>query len=103
MNIPKKLKIGGIYYNIKQVDKISHSDEEAGLFMAEDQIIQLKKGKSEFMHQTLLHEIFHGINMELGESATEFLSQAFFQVIQDNPTLFQHNKKGGVKHVSKKD
>lgn len=90
MHIPTRIKIGGIVYTVKQVEKISREDEEAGLITGEEQQIELRKGKPDFMHETFLHEIFHAINMELPEREVEFLAQAMYQIIKDNPRVFQN-------------
>lgn len=90
MHIPNRIKIGGLTYTVKQVEKVSRDDNEAGLIVTEDQSIELRKGKPDFMHITLLHEIIHGINMELPEVEVEFFAQALYQVIKDNPKMFEN-------------
>ncbi len=90
MIIPKGLKIGGhnITINIRELD----SSDDSGMR-------QMRKNKDVIVidtdlprsqqEATLLHEIFHVINIELDEKEVEFLAQAFYQIIADNPPFLK--------------
>lgn len=86
MRIPGKIKIGGIIYKIKIVDDMK---DKAGEYDSSKQTIFICKAKQGSMEVTLLHEILHAINNEMGEVETEFLAQALYQVIKENPKIFQ--------------
>lgn len=87
MKIPKKLKVGGLVYTVDIVDEVDDGDS-AGKILGSKQSIQIAKGADDYVKLTLLHEVLHAINNELKETEIEFLSQAFYQVIKDNPELF---------------
>jgi hypothetical protein len=93
MKIPEKLKIGGIYYDVKVAEEL---ENRTGEFDFTKLQIVLEKNKPEVMELTLLHEIFHVINNEVREDIIEFFAQSMYQIMQDNPELFSVSK-GGVK------
>lgn len=99
MQIPKKVRIGGIDYPIKFVPAPTSSDGALcyGTFDQEHSIIELNAEKGlphDRMCQTLLHEILHGVmyhynlTPEDEEVIVTTLSRGLFQVIQDNPKVF---------------
>lgn len=100
MNIPEKIKIGGITYQIKIVDVIDDDSSVAGRINTNKCLIQLTNGDSQFMLQTFWHEILHAINMEMPEERIEFCAQAIHQVVVDNPTMF--GKRGDTKQKNGK-
>lgn len=87
MTVPNKLKIGGLVYDVTIVGE-DLLPEQAGDIVSNKKAIRILKSDDDFMFITLLHEIFHAINMEMPEERIEFLAQAFFQVVVDNPKLF---------------
>lgn len=88
MKIPKSLKIGGLTYKIEEVDEVDDGDS-AGKIVGTKQLIQIGHATNDYMKLTLVHEILHAINAEVKESEIEFLAQALYQVIKDNPELFK--------------
>lgn len=92
MRIPESIKVGGIRYSVEVVDKIDESDAQ-GEINYEECRIRIKKGNADAMKQTFIHEMFHAINIDFDEERVEFLSVLFYQIVQDNPTIF-----GGEKH-----
>lgn len=93
MQIPSNIKVGGIRYKVKVVGTDDIGDKTAGQINTEKCTMKVLKGDPQFMHVTFLHEILHAINMEFGEETIEFLAQSLYQVIADNPKIFE----GGVK------
>lgn len=88
MNIPDKLKVGGIFYSVRIMEPEDVSDKIGGQINTERCVIKVLKGDPQFMQETFLHELFHAINMEIEEEKIEFLAQAMMQVLVDNPKLF---------------
>jgi len=100
MQIPKKLKVGGLRYDIRVCTEDELPDV-AGDFTSNKKLIRLLKADNDYMCVTLLHEILHAMNMEMPEERIEFLAQGLYQVIADNPILFKEElppKKRGVRH-----
>lgn len=91
MNLPKKLKIGGIVYSVEQKKDIDDG-ECAGKIHTDKQLIELSEGTPDYMKVTLIHEILHAINNEVKETDVEFYAQALYQVIKENPELFKEVK-----------
>lgn len=88
LNVPKKLKIGGNTYAVLKVDAEELGSHTAAQIDFFKQTIKIAKATENAMQVSLLHEIFHGINMEFEEERVEFLAQAFHALIVDNPQLF---------------
>ena len=99
MQIPKRVRIGGIDYTIKHVPRLVSADGDLcnGLFDSNRSVIELNsendlsQGRIE---QVLVHEILHGIvfttglNLEDEEITVNVLAKGLYQVIKDNPQLF---------------
>ena len=99
MQIPKRVRIGGIDYAIKHVSRLVSADGDLcnGLFDSNRSVIELNsenelsQGRIE---QVLIHEILHGIvfttglNLEDEEITVNVLAKGLYQVIKDNPQLF---------------
>lgn len=99
MQIPKRVRIGGIDYTIKHVPRLVSDDGDLcnGLFDSNRSVIELNsenelsQGRIE---QVLIHEILHGIvfttglNLEDEEITVNVLAKGLYQVIKDNPNLF---------------
>lgn len=98
MQIPDKVRIGGVDYNIKFEERLNngaqlaygHIDYDAALIRI-DTNLREEQGKC----QTLLHEILHGIakhfelEIEGDEDTVDKLAKGLFMVIQDNPNMFK--------------
>lgn len=83
MNIPKKIKVGGLTYKVIIVDAIKDSTAQAQT-RHDEQVILLRKMKKTRMEQTFFHEIMHCINNELNEVEIESIAVGIFQVLKDN-------------------
>lgn len=94
MQIPKQVKVGGIRYKVKIVESDEVDEKVGAVISAEKCTIKLVKGEKQFMEEAFLHELFFTINMEYEEPIVEFFAQSLYQIIVDNPTLFQ----GGERH-----
>lgn len=88
---PKKIKIGGMTYQVTTVTAESEELEDgiAAKIDAVKGTIRVLEGHPVFMQVSLLHEVLHAINMEFPEERIEFLAQALNQIIVDNPQLFE--------------
>ena len=92
MKIPKKVKVGGLSYNIEIVDDLGDAsacgttDYNKGLITIE------KATNKEFEQQVFLHEVLHAINNEMPEERIEFLAMALYQFIKENPEVFNNNE-----------
>jgi hypothetical protein len=95
MQIPKKIKIGGRLYSIFIVSEDDFDDKSAGEIATDKGWIKIVQGQKSFIEQTLLHELFHAINTQLSEETIEFLAQAWYQIMIDNPGIFRG---GEAKH-----
>jgi hypothetical protein len=86
--IPNKIKIGGLLYDVKLVDRFS----ENGLLDPVALEITVGKNKESKMMSVLLHEIIEGINLEfclgLEHDTIDRLEHLLFQVLRDNKLDF---------------
>lgn len=97
MKIPEKIKVGGITYQVKQVDKIDKSiigeGFTVGLWEPLDCNIYLVKNANEqakeryFLHE-VIHALFDHCNLKQSEDKVERLSSALYMFIKDNPEIF---------------
>ena len=94
MIIPKTIKIGGLTYKVEVVDKMD-DDSAVGKTYFQELKIRVGKAEPDFMLQTFMHEIMHTINGEIPEVEIEFLSMSLFQVIKDNPQIFEGGGNNG--------
>ena len=100
MNIPSTVKVGGILYDVSEVDHAMCVDQKEVKGKIEYDFckitirndIQSKQG----MEQTFLHELVHAMERERGlewgennELYTEELAKVLHQVIIDNPDMFK--------------
>jgi hypothetical protein len=101
MNIPNKVKIGGLDYNIKESDVIVIDDKcnYGGVIRYQLGLIEIKKDMSITQkEQAFIHEILHGItddrHIELEEDKEEDIIDSFasglLAFIKDNPDLFNN-------------
>ena len=81
----KKLKIGGNIYTVKTVNS-GEIENDCGECATNKLLIRIADDVVEAAYApTLLHEIIHAINISLDEKETEFMTQAIYQVLVDNP------------------
>ena len=90
--IPKRVKVGGLIYQVKIVDKIGGEDC-SGLIDGNKLIISIEKADIDAMNEVFLHEIFHAMNMEWPEERTESTAMQMYQVLVDNKGIFDYGKK----------
>ena len=90
MKKPKKIVILGKTYKIKYLKKLSKRGE-VGHISTLNRIIEIKKCDKEIMESALLHEVIHGILMELGfgdeinnEHLVCSLETGLYQVLKEN-------------------
>lgn len=99
MQIPKKVRIGGIDYIVKHIPRLVSADGDLcnGIFDSNKCEIQLNSENdlsTVRMEQILIHEVLHGmvfttgLNLEDEEITVNVLSKCLYQVIKDNPNLF---------------
>ena len=100
MKIPKRIKVGGVIYKVKQVKKINRIDENhgktVGLWNSEKAVIYLDKNlEKQMKEQCFIHELFHALfdhcAIEQNEDKVDLLSTALYMVIKDNPKIFSGN------------
>jgi hypothetical protein len=96
LNIPKVIKIGGIRYKVIVKENVD-AENAVACIDTERQEIQLQKAVRASMECNFIHEIFHAINVSLDEEKVEFLAQAMYQIIVDNPKMFGGDKIHGKK------
>lgn len=87
MIIPTNIKIGGVIYDIEIVEEIE--DSAIAKIYFDKQLIRVQKAKEDFMNQAFLHEVFHAMNGEMGETDVEFFAVSLYQIIKDNPEMFK--------------
>jgi hypothetical protein len=94
MQIPSKVKILGITYDIEEVDVINREIFRLGEINYVSSKIKILSDLSvEKKEETLLHEIYHGIfnalEMDYHDEVTiQKLAAVLHQIIKDNPKLF---------------
>lgn len=101
MNIPDKVRIGSIDYEVKHTNDVIIVDHKEcyGDINYDKKVIRI--GNNIQSHQgeeeTFLHELVHGIVYERdfsydkndNETITEELARGLHQVIRDNPEIFK--------------
>ena len=96
MQIPTQVKVGGISYRVELCEPETKLDDKTAARLSSDKCwIRILKGDKPFMEEAFLHELFHTINIEMSEETVEFLAQALYQIVVDNPSIFEG---GEVKH-----
>lgn len=94
MNVPDKIKIGGLSYDVLETENISLGMNYNAEILYGSQKINLRpmaKGQKE---RTFLHEVLHGIYDNLGyinhdEKQIDELAGSLYALIIDNPELFK--------------
>jgi len=98
MKIPEKVKIGGVNYEIRDVENLNDGQSVLyGKIDYENFIIELNTKYNQIDHKciVLLHEILHGIlnqvtlEVENEELLVEVMSKGLYQIIKDNPEIFK--------------
>jgi len=95
MNIPEKLEVAGITYDIKEVPKddpdLNHGHLTGPQYMVKQWIKLSKENKGDYKGQCFTHEFVHAIcdaldisncNIEINERFVESFSQLLYQVIK---------------------
>lgn len=99
MTIPDKVRICGVDYIVTEIEHVIEDDELCyGTLDPTFGEIQLSMRMSrELQGMTLLHEILHAIEFQYGilalrddEETVDRLSKALYQVIMDNPKVFNN-------------
>lgn len=94
MVITDKVKIGGISYKVIQCDAPSEENHNVdGQIIYHKQELRLKRDIDiDYKENIFIHEIIHGIFEMIGyeqdENLVTRLSNALYQVIKDNPEIF---------------
>jgi hypothetical protein len=94
MNIPDKVKIGGINYNVIYTDVVDATNRniDGQIIYDKQEIRLLKTMPAEYMECVFLHEIIHGAfdfcNIDNNEDVVRRLSTAMYQIVKDNPDIF---------------
>lgn len=87
MKIPAKIKVGGLWFDVKQVPS-DEVDDDYGTASSSKQTIKLNKELPQDVKElTFLHEILHCINGEMEEKEVEFIAFGLFQVLKDNKLI----------------
>ena len=87
MKIPSKIKIGAIWWKIKEVEptELDIENETCGDQAETTQLIRINRSLSKEMKElTLLHEVLHCIDGQLDHNLVELLSSSLHQVISEN-------------------
>ena len=93
----KKVKIGGLTYDVSSVEGLDKQEGELGLLGRIDYHglkIKVEKALAEQMQQQILiHEIVHGILIEAGythhkEEQADRIGKVLYQVLKDNDFSF---------------
>jgi len=94
MEIPERVKIGGIIYTVRLMDNVSEEDRQVdGYILYDKQEIRIKKGMPEdYTGKVFLHEVLHGVlnfcALEQDEAIVERLANCLHQVLKDNKLHF---------------
>lgn len=95
MRIPKKIKIGGLTYEVEITDRLAlGSANVSAEIIYTDLIIRVAPAVQSKMEADFIHEVVHGMLVHMGhkdhdEQQVEALAQAIYMVIQDNPEMFR--------------
>ena len=99
MKITKAIKIGGIIYDVVETDRLHSGNNYTAEINYRKSVIEISSNLSkQRKHRDFLHEIIHGIYDNLGytehdEKVIDELAGALYQVIIDNPEVFNSNEK----------
>ncbi|MGX4555734.1 hypothetical protein ACWJWN_16945 [Clostridioides difficile] len=103
MNIPKQVKVGGLFYKIEETEEpiLVNNQLCCGLADYGTETIKLSNNlqSQRVKEATFLHELFHCIfrdrciESEDEEYLVDVLAKGLHQVIIDNPYMFETNEK----------
>lgn len=94
MNIPEKVKIGGITYAVEVTENLKLGNARySGEIDYCDLVIRVCPNAQGKMDVDFVHELLHGVFDHLGykdhdEKMIDELAHALYMVIEDNPDMF---------------
>lgn len=92
MQFPTKIKIGGQYIRVIVTDDVPGDNN--GFWDSRKATIYIYKSMPASEQEvTLIHEILHALNNEIGHKDIEWLAQGLYQVMRDNGLDFSGRKK----------
>lgn len=98
INIPSKIKVGYKDYEVRRMERLDDNEHLLyGEVQYNNELINLCSRYPENQQKcTLIHELTHAIDnmldIGLSEGQVEKLGAGFYQVIKDNPQMFQLKK-----------
>ena len=99
MQIPEMVKVGGKIYDVEVSDRLSlGTTYYTGECLYSELKIRITPQAEQKMQADFLHELMHAIYSHLGytdhdEKHIEELAEALYMVIQDNPEIFNNERK----------
>lgn len=93
MNIPEKLKVGGMTYTVNITDRLVSGSGYAAEVIYNEQQINVRPSCQQKMEADFLHEMIHTIFVHMGltdhdERHVDAIAQALHMIITDNPGIF---------------
>ncbi|APM40489.1 hypothetical protein BS101_18015 [Clostridium kluyveri] len=93
MNIPDKIKIGGMIFSVALIDNLMRDGSSSGRSCGNSQEIQIDKSAShQYKETTFIHEVLHQINfvynIGLEHKQIYDLETAIYALVKDNPRVF---------------
>lgn len=97
MNIPDKVKIGGLTYEVSTSDKLLRDSDAMGTSCGNIQSITIDRTvPKQLQETTFIHEVIHQIsfvyNLNFEEHTTALLEAGIYAFIKDNPAIFTEAK-----------
>ena len=98
MNIPEKVKIGGVTYAVEITENLNLGKANySGEIDYINLVIRVCPYAQKKMEVDFIHELLHGIFDHLGysdhdEKKIDELAHALYMVIEDNPDMFREEK-----------
>ena len=97
MNIPDKVKIGGLIYDVSSSDTLCRDNDALGSSSGNRQSILIDSTISnQLQESTFIHEVIHQLSfvhhLEIDEDGTARLESAIYAFIKDNPDIFKEEK-----------
>lgn len=94
MNIPKKIKIGGVPYKVTITENVKMGDDYAAEIRYQQQEINIRPAAPEVSEISFWHECVHGMMKALGlsehdEKLVDGLAFQLHLLVKDNPRLFE--------------
>lgn len=93
MNMPDKIKIGGMIYTVEEKADEVRDNRRSGCSNGNAQTIIIDKDiTKQFKESTFIHEVLHQIdfiyNIELDHKQVFLLETGIFAFLKDNPNIF---------------